>query len=105
PDGLLIADDGYFADAAMSLVRRGVSIPRDLAVVSFWNRGSGLLSPFPLTRVELDPAVHAQTLARLLVSMLRREAPAAVHEHTPYTLLARARSDFETAPPPSVAAT
>lgn len=65
-DGLVVVDDLLFQGAASAILRAGIQVPRDLQIVTHWNKGSGLLCPFPVARYEFDPADAAREAIALL---------------------------------------
>lgn len=70
PDGLLIGLDTCYNAAAIEVLRLGLRIPEQLLVVTHSNRGSGALYAFPTVRLEMDPALWAQTACKLLQNKL-----------------------------------
>lgn len=60
PEALLILDDNLTRDAIFSLLKHGIKIPEDIAILSHTNKGSLILSPVELTRLEMDTLEHAQ---------------------------------------------
>ncbi len=75
PDGLVITDDFLFRDAATAMLEMSISIPDTLMVVTHANRGSEVLYPFPVTRIEVDPAEAAATLCRMFIDLSRGITP------------------------------
>ena len=73
PDGLLIADDMLLTDAAAAILDLGIKVPDELAVVSHMNRGSLLLPPFPVDRMEYDPDMVAAAMGDRLLRAMRQE--------------------------------
>jgi len=73
PDGLLVLDDILFADMRAALVESGARIPADLLVVTHANKGLEVAAPFPVTRLEFDPAEAAAALGEMLLAAARRE--------------------------------
>lgn len=53
-DGLVISDDVLAKGVASALVRRGVTVPESMLVVTQGNKGSGLTYPLPFIRLEFD---------------------------------------------------
>jgi len=56
PDALVIADDRIFTSASSAILQMGIKVPKDVQIVTHWNKGSGLLCPFPVARYEYDAA-------------------------------------------------
>ncbi|MBC2603650.1 substrate-binding domain-containing protein [Puniceicoccus vermicola] len=56
PDALIFGDDRLFCSASSAILEMGVQVPRDLQIVTHWNKGSGLLCPFPVARYVFDPS-------------------------------------------------
>jgi GntR family transcriptional regulator, arabinose operon transcriptional repressor len=75
PDGLLVTDEYLFRDAVTAILDLGIRVPEDLMIVSNANKGSGVLYPFPITTLEVDPDEVAETLARLLQTLMQGKAP------------------------------
>ena len=73
PDGLLVCDDMLFLGAAMAICQMGIRVPEDLLVVTHHNKGSGLLAPFPVAKLEFDLAEYVQLMGRALVKLMRQE--------------------------------
>jgi DNA-binding LacI/PurR family transcriptional regulator len=69
PDGLVVCDDMLFQDAAMAILELGIRVPADLAVVTHANKGSGMMAPFPVTRIEFDPADVAEAMVNELIRL------------------------------------
>jgi len=70
PDGLLIADDLLFPEAAMAILTRGLSVPEDLRVVTQAHRGMGTLYPFDVDRIVVDPLQLANDIMDAVWSRL-----------------------------------
>lgn len=70
PDGLLIGDDGLFAEAMLAITELGIRVPEELRVVSHANKGSGIRSPFPVTLLQNDPVLVADALAAQLFRLM-----------------------------------
>ncbi len=73
PDGLLVCDDMLFLGAAMAICQMGIRVPEDLLVVTHHNKGSGLLAPFPVAKLEFDLAEYVQLMGGALVKLMRQE--------------------------------
>ncbi|MBI4026842.1 MAG: LacI family DNA-binding transcriptional regulator [Verrucomicrobia bacterium] len=73
PDGLLICDDVLFADATTAILELGIRIPEQLFVVTFANKGSGILYPFPTVRMEYDPDEIVRLQGERLLRLMRKE--------------------------------
>ncbi len=73
PNGLLICDDNLFLGAAMAVLQLGLRVPEDLLVVSHYNKGSGVKSPFPVARLVFDPDELARVRVETLLKLMRKE--------------------------------
>ncbi len=73
PDGLLICDDNLFPVTAMAILQLGIRVPEDLTVVTHSNKGSAMLSPFPVAKLEIDPDVCAGLMGRTLIRLMQKE--------------------------------
>ena len=68
---LLVFTDDYIAEGALyAMARAGVEIPRDVKVVTFYNKGFGLTCPLDFTRMEVDFEVAARAYTSFLVACL-----------------------------------
>lgn len=66
PDAILVQDDRLFSGASSAILEAGINVPRDLQVVSHWNRGSGIFCSFPIARSQFDPAELGRQVSRLM---------------------------------------
>lgn len=87
PDGLIVCDDILFADAAVAILQAGIRVPEQLMVVTATNKGSGMLYPFPVARMESDPEVHVRIVGEMLLKMIAGEPVAAPLVHVPWRWL------------------
>ena len=71
PDVLFFTDDYVARGAITALSEYGLRIPDDVRVVTWANRGNGPVMRLPLTRMEMDPIAHGETVARCVVTYLR----------------------------------
>ena len=70
----LFFDDDYVASGALTaMLWKGVRIPESVRVATFstLSCGSGLVSPVPLTRTEVDPIACGRTIAGTVLDYLR----------------------------------
>ena len=70
----LFFDDDYVASGALAAILwSGVRVPEDVRVATFTTLscGSGLVSPVPLTRMEVDPMVCGRTIAGTVLDYLK----------------------------------
>ncbi len=74
PDGLVVCDDVLFLGAAMAICQLGIRVPEDLLVVTHFNKGSGLTSPFPIVKLQVDPNEFVQEFGQMLLSRIQGEA-------------------------------
>jgi DNA-binding LacI/PurR family transcriptional regulator len=77
PDGLFVADDTLFQQAALSLMALDVNVPEQLRVIAHANKGADILCPFPVARLECDPVEFAQAMVDLLCRHMTGESPSA----------------------------
>ena len=66
-DALYINQDLIACGAIMALLERGVSIPEDVAVASHANKGAPIISPIPLSVVEIDVEASQVVDGKLLL--------------------------------------
>jgi DNA-binding LacI/PurR family transcriptional regulator len=86
PDGLLICNDNLFPGAVMAILQLGIRVPEDLLVVTHFNKGSGMISPFPVAKVQMDPEAYARAAAEMLLQLMRHE-PVEKERVIPYELV------------------
>ncbi len=84
PDGLVITDDFLFRDAATAMIELDIGIPDTLMVVTHSNRGSDILHPFPVIRIEVDPNEVALTLAEMFLELMHGNQPKPCSHAYPY---------------------
>ena len=65
PDGLVVTDEVLFDSAVPAILELGISVPDDLMVIRHANRGMGGFAPFPVARLEIDPAAIASGMLGL----------------------------------------
>ncbi len=66
PQAIIVNHDCVTKGLLIALSELGIRIPADLALVTHANKGDSFLTPIPLTRCEVDPALVAtQTIASL----------------------------------------
>lgn len=78
PDGLLICNDILAREAAMAIAESGIKVPDELLVVTHENLGSGQWFPFPVARLQVDPAQDVAILVREAVAAISGAAVPAV---------------------------
>ena len=71
PDVLFFTDDYVARGAITSMRDHDLRIPGDVRVVTWANRGNCPVQRRPLTRMEMDPIAHGETIARCVVSYLK----------------------------------
>lgn len=75
PD-LFYCNDDYVAMAAvMTLMKRGVRIPEDVRIVSWFNVGQGPVLPVPFARVAFDGYAAGEQLFEMAMSVLKSDVP------------------------------
>lgn len=75
PTALLVAADTTAMGLLEGLEEAGISVPDDLAIVSFGNRDRGAFAPVALTSVDLRPRQIGERVARLVERTLADERP------------------------------
>lgn len=70
PDALICMDDLIFASASSAMLAAGIRVPRELQIVTHWNKGSGLLCPYPVARFEYDAGQVGPLVCELLAECL-----------------------------------
>ena len=70
PDVILFTDDYLAQGGLLALLRHGVRIPDDVAVVSFVNKGHLPFWDQKLTMLENDPVAHGAQLAKAVRAFL-----------------------------------
>lgn len=73
PDGIVIIDDLLFRDAVIAIQDLWIRVPEELLVVTMSSKHSGILSPFPVIKLEYDSEEVARNLVRLLTRRLERQ--------------------------------
>ena len=71
PDVVFFTDDYVAQGGLLALLRHGIRIPEDVAVVSFANKGHLPIWYRDLTRIEIDPAVHGTAVSQTVQKFLR----------------------------------
>ena len=85
PDGILVSDDHMLEATAEALRRRRLTPGRDLAVITFSNRGGELPEGADWSRMELDVEAFGATVADHLLRMIEDSS------HVPIDLAVRLR--------------
>jgi DNA-binding LacI/PurR family transcriptional regulator len=70
PDALIVTDDRLFSGVTSTVLEAGIRVPRDLQIVTHWNKNSGFVCPFPVARYEIDPDLAGRMLYELVKSVL-----------------------------------
>lgn len=87
PDGLLIADDVFFADTARAIRELGITVPGELSVVTHANHPApSQPCPFAHTRIVFDAQAHAEALVALLTQRLAGAPPPATALRLPHSV-------------------
>ena len=73
PDALVVCDDILFRDVVPAIMELGIRVPEELLVVTHATKGSNITCPFPVVRLEYDPDRVAQTMAGMLLQLVRGE--------------------------------
>ena len=71
PDLVFIMNDFIAGGVISTLLRRGVRIPQDVAVVAYVNRGSGFFFPKPFACLEYDSRACAREIAGGILKWFR----------------------------------
>jgi DNA-binding LacI/PurR family transcriptional regulator len=75
PDGLFVQDDAMCNGALRGTLQLGLSLPRDLRIVTFASRGIELAYHLPVSRVEYDPHELAERTVELMMTLVRGQTP------------------------------
>ena len=75
PDLIYFTEDHVASGALTAMLQEGVRIPDDVSVVTMANWGLGPVFPVPLTRLEMNPYVHGDALAQMVLDYLGRGTP------------------------------
>ena len=70
PDVVFFTDDYVAQGGLLALLRHGIRIPEDVAVVSFANKGHLPIWDRALTRIEVDPAAHGVAVSQAVQKFL-----------------------------------
>ena len=73
PDALVVCDDILFRDVIPAIMELGIRVPEELLVVTHANKGSNIVCPFPVVRLEYDPDRVAKAMASMLTKLIQRE--------------------------------
>lgn len=83
PD-LLVFNDDYVAEGALyALAKAGIEIPRDVKVITMYNKRSGLTSPLDFARIEVDPDQSARKIVAFLVACMEKRRLPRVPKSSP----------------------
>ncbi|MEI6423678.1 MAG: GntR family transcriptional regulator, partial [Lentisphaerota bacterium] len=75
PDALLVLNDAACRGVIFQLLLKGIKIPEDIAIITHSNKGYDILSPVPLTKLEIDPAIHAKIALERMWAKLEGRTP------------------------------
>ena len=70
PDVFLFRDDWVCSGALLAILEAGLSVPRDMKVVTLSNKGLGPIYSKPFTRLEVDHDAYSRTIARAVLDYL-----------------------------------
>jgi DNA-binding LacI/PurR family transcriptional regulator len=87
PDGLIVLDDVLFHDVALAVLKHKVDVPRSLSVVTHYNLGSGIITPFECVCIAIDPDIIARSYADMLQLVLQPNPPPEKHVETMYEVI------------------
>lgn len=89
PEALFINHDVVTKGALTALTQLGLSVPRDVALLTHANKGDDFLYPLPLTRLEYDPFVVADSMLRYVNTHWKRTRPGMAYTplNFPYRLI------------------
>ena len=74
PDMIFVADDYLALGVVSALRRRRIEPPRDVSLVVYANRGSGLFVGDEYARIELDPFADGREIARCIAECLETDS-------------------------------
>ena len=75
PDCVIVTDDVLFHEVSMAILHERIDVPGKLKVFTHYNKGSGIIIPFPCTVFEIDPDEFANELASLCQMALSPNPP------------------------------
>lgn len=87
PDGLLVTDDVLFRDVATAVLEQRVRVPEELLIVTHANKGSDIIYPFPVVRLQFDPDEFARETAAMLVALMRHQKVVKPSIHVPFQVV------------------
>jgi DNA-binding LacI/PurR family transcriptional regulator/DNA-binding transcriptional regulator YhcF (GntR family) len=87
PDGLVVADDMLFEDAAMAIQELRINVPKELMVAAHNNKGSRMRIPFPAALIQFDPAAQAKAMAEIILNLLDGKQVAQPHAWLQHVLI------------------
>ena len=70
PDVCLFMDDWVCSGALVAILEAGLSVPRDMRVVTLSNKGLGPIYSKPFTRLEVDHDAYSNTIAKAILDNL-----------------------------------
>lgn len=83
PDALLVGDEGFFPDVATVILEMGLQVPTQLEVMTQSTADSGQLYPFPVSRIEVNPAQTVAALLEALEALLVGQRPRPIQKTLP----------------------
>ena len=70
PNGLLVADDMLFEEAAAAILTQGISVPKDLYVITHANRGAWRRLLIPAVCYEVDPDEVGRVMGEMALRLM-----------------------------------
>jgi DNA-binding LacI/PurR family transcriptional regulator len=70
PEVFLFLDDWVCSGALLAILEAGLSVPRDMKIVTLSNKGLGPVYSKPLTRLEIDHDAYSSTIAKAILGYL-----------------------------------
>ena len=75
PDAILVADDGICSGVLRAILQLGISLPNELKLISYANRGVKLPYHLSVTRFEFDAKTAVQSAVEIMDMLLCGERP------------------------------
>ncbi len=75
PDAILVLNDEACKGVIFGLMLKGIKIPDDISILTHSNKGYDILSPVPLTRIEVDPSKYAKNALEHIWAKLGGRSP------------------------------
>jgi len=87
PDCVIVVDDILFREVSLAILSERIEVPRELKVLTHYNKGSRILLPFPCVTYEVDPDLLAKEFVNLCLLALAPNAPKSKHIQIPFEIV------------------